>query len=323
VRVDHDRLFKELIRTYFKEFIQLFFPEVFEAIDFEHVNFLSEEVFTDLVLGEKRKVDVLIETKLKGEAAMIIVHFESQAQFQKDFSDRMFVYFSRLYEKYRRQILPIAIFSYNEVKNEESSFELSFPFLNVLKFQYYKVELRKKNWRDYINQNNPVAAALLSKMRYTKKERVEVKKEFLRMLVRLKFDQARMSLITGFFDTYLVLNDKEERLLREEIQMLDPEEEGKIMELKSNWEKTAELRGELKGKIQGKLEGKLEGERTILCKFIKAQFGSASNEMVEQITCITNLDLVDRLTDQLFSVSRIEEARKLVEEAFKNQKMEN
>lgn len=148
--MDHDRLFKELIRTFFKEFVELFFPEAFELIDFEHVNFLSEEVFTDLVLGEKRKVDVLIETKLRGEDTLIIVHLESQAQYQSSFPDRMFVYFSRLYEKYRRRILPMAIFSYDEVRNEENSLQLSFPFLEVLKFQYFIVELRKKDWREYI-----------------------------------------------------------------------------------------------------------------------------------------------------------------------------
>jgi len=58
-----------------------------------------------------------------------------------------------------------------------------------------------------------------------------------------------------------------------EILLLDShgsqKEEVKIMELKTNWEKTAEH----KGIIQGKLEGKLEEGRRILSKFIKAQFG--------------------------------------------------
>lgn len=52
------------------------------------------------------------------------------------------------------------------------------------------VELKKKNWRDYLKSNNPVAAALLSKMGYSETERIEVKKEFLRMLVRMKLDPA-------------------------------------------------------------------------------------------------------------------------------------
>lgn len=64
--VDHDRLFKELITTFFEEFLLLFFPHVHEHIDFQHVSFLSEELFTDVTAGEKYRVDVLVETKLKG-----------------------------------------------------------------------------------------------------------------------------------------------------------------------------------------------------------------------------------------------------------------
>jgi putative sterol carrier protein len=246
-------------------------------------------------------VDVLIETKLSGEDAIIIVHFEAQAKYQKNFEERMFLYFSQ----------------------EPDSFKLTFQFKEILRFQYYTVVLRKKNWRDFIKHSNPVAAALLSKMRYNKSERVHVKMEFLRMLLRMKLDLARIHLITGFFDTYLVLNDIEERQLQEEIQRLDPIEEEKIMELKTNWEKTAELRGELKGKLEGKLEGKIqgkiEGEKKILKKFIQAHFGEASKGMLEQVACLTDLDILDHLTDQLFRNSDIEVARRLVNEAYDKQ----
>lgn len=55
--IDHDRLFKELIETFFKEFIELFFPEEYKQIDFSHVKFLSQEIFTDITAGERRRLD--------------------------------------------------------------------------------------------------------------------------------------------------------------------------------------------------------------------------------------------------------------------------
>ncbi|QGQ93574.1 transposase [Paenibacillus psychroresistens] len=304
MRIEHDRLFKELLRTFFAEFMDLFFQEVYEAIDFNHVAFLSEEVFTDVVVGEVHKVDVLIETKLKDKDALIIVHFESQAQFQEKFAERMFIYSSRLYAKYRKPIIPIVIFSYDQVKEEPDHFVMRLPFIEILSFQFFKLELRKKNWRDFIEQDNPVAAALLSKMGYTKEDRVQVKKEFLRMLVRLHLDPARMRLISGFFDTYLKLDDIEEIQLQKEIAMLEPHEEEKIMDLRTNWEKTAELNGELKG------------EQKILKKFLKAHFGDDSRVMLEQIDHLTDLDILEQLTDQLFQNSDFSEAKKLVSEAY-------
>lgn len=115
----------------------------------------------------------------------------------------MFVYFSRLFEKYRKRILPIAVFSYNEKRNEPNTFQIAFPFLDVMKFQYLTIELNQLHWREFIRKDNPVAAARLSKMGYTKEERVQVKLEFIRMLVRLELDPARTELLFGFFETYL------------------------------------------------------------------------------------------------------------------------
>src|SRR5699024_2482433 len=118
----------------------------------------------------------------------------------------MYQYFSLLYHKYRKPIIPIAVFSYEE-NWEKDQYTMAFPFLNVLTFNYLTLQLRKKNWRDYIRTNNPVAAALLSKMGYTDDEKVQVKKEFLKMLVKMELNPAKQRLVYGFFEKYLTLNE--------------------------------------------------------------------------------------------------------------------
>ncbi len=255
-RTDHDRLYKELFRTFLAEFVQLFFPEAYEAIDFTNVTFLEQELFTDVTGGEKRYVDILAEAELKGERTAIIVHVENQAQRQNRFHERMFIYFSRLFEKYRSRILPIAVFSYDTDRDEPDQFIMSFPFKSILQFSFYSVTLHHKPWRSYIRQDNPVAAALLSQMGYDASERVQVKKEFLRMLVRLQLDPARTQLVTGFFETYLTLNAEEETELREEIEQLDEQEMQEIFRIETSWER--------KGRFEGKIEGKIEVARRML-----------------------------------------------------------
>ncbi|UCZ53535.1 Rpn family recombination-promoting nuclease/putative transposase [Bacillus shivajii] len=245
--VDHDRLFKELLTTYFEEFMLLFFPEVYEEIDFSELNFLSEELYTDVTAGEKYRVDLLAETKLKGEDSLIIIHLEPQSYAQDSFNERMFLYFSRLYEKYRRKIVPIAIFSYDTIRNEPNIFEISFPFLKTLHYQFLKVELKKHNWRDFVRKENPVAAALLAKMGYNDSERIEVKKEFLRMIVRMNIDMARQTLLTGFFETYLKLSSEEENQLIEEVKQMDKKEGEKVMEVMVSYERRGMEKGIEKG----------------------------------------------------------------------------
>ncbi|ALX50015.1 hypothetical protein AOX59_16370 [Lentibacillus amyloliquefaciens] len=77
----------------------------------------------------------------------------------------------------------------------------------------------------------------MSKMEYTEDEKIEVKKEFLRMLVRLELDPARNRELTTFFETYLKLTDEEEYILQEEVRHLNPDEEAKVMELMTSYER--------------------------------------------------------------------------------------
>ena len=145
-RIDHDRLFKELLESFFADFVEIFFPEAYAAMEWGNIKFLQREIFTDVTMGDKHLVDILVETKLKDEPGIVLIHFENQAQKQPNFAQRMFIYCSRLYQEYRCQVLPIAVFSYPEVREEADRFKLGFPFLKVLDFHFLKLELKKHNW---------------------------------------------------------------------------------------------------------------------------------------------------------------------------------
>lgn len=257
--IHHDQLFKQLLHTFFYEFLEAFFPEVHRSIDFSSLKPLSEEMFTDLVEGESRRADIIIETKLKNQETLIIIHIEPQSYGQPNFHERMYHYFSMLYNKYRKPILPIAIFTYDQKRNEQNQFTVSFPFFHVLTFQFLMLELRKMNWRTFIHTNNPVAVALLSKMGYTEKEKVQVKMEFLRMLVKMELNPAKAVLINGFFETYLTLNESEEEELMEEIKQLDKQESELIFKLPNSWREKGIAEGIRKGREEGIQKGIAEG----------------------------------------------------------------
>ena len=138
----------------------------------------------------------------------MLIHVEMQAYRQRNFDRRMFKYFCRLYEKHNKKVLPIAVFSHDSLVEEKDSHEVAFSFFKVMRFHFLKVQLKQIPWRTYIHRKNPVAAALLSKMNYTPQERVQVKLQFLRMLLRMELNPARMQLLAGFFDQYMVLNYK-------------------------------------------------------------------------------------------------------------------
>src|SRR5699024_4220078 len=90
--INHDKLFKQLIRYFFDDFLEVFFPEIYKQIDLASISFVSGEVFTDVVKGSSRRLDMVVETKLRDTEAIILLHVESQSSVQYDFNERMFQY---------------------------------------------------------------------------------------------------------------------------------------------------------------------------------------------------------------------------------------
>lgn len=79
----------------------------------------------------------------------------------------------------------------------------------MLEFNYRVIQLNRFQWQDFMNQPNPVASALMSKMRKSNQERPLVKLASLRLLSSLGLNPAQVQLISGFIDTYLRLNAEE------------------------------------------------------------------------------------------------------------------
>jgi predicted transposase/invertase (TIGR01784 family) len=236
-QIDHDQRFKELISTFFIEFLELFLPELARAIEPDSVTFREQEYFVDLVDGEAKIIDLLAEVKLAGEDATVLIHIEPQSTGRPAFPQRMFFYFSRLHQKHLKRIYPIAIFSYDQpLETAQTQYKVEFPSLKVLEFNFTAIQLNRLNWRDFIDRPNPVAAALMAKMAIEAKDRPKVKAECLRLLVTLKLDPAKTALISQFVDTYLRLNAKEEKTFQAEIDTLEIGQKEEIMQATTSWE---------------------------------------------------------------------------------------
>lgn len=73
--IDHDRLFKELISTFFLEFLELFFPQVMAYLEPESLKFLDKEVFTDVTAGEQYEADLVVQIRFRGGNTFAVVAF--------------------------------------------------------------------------------------------------------------------------------------------------------------------------------------------------------------------------------------------------------
>ena len=212
--LDHDQIFKQLIESFFREFMQLFFSAEAALIDFNLVEFLREELFTDIPDGQRRRLDLVVKVDLLGggeKFVLIHVEFESSRP-DADFPRRMYRYFSQLYLRHQTEILPVAVFTDDVLWQTPvpDFLELSLAGSTIVRFVYRQIKLKQLDHRAFLSSNNPLAYALMAKMDYNATERVRLKADFLRLILGCGVNPARQSLLAEFVGTYLPLSVPEQ-----------------------------------------------------------------------------------------------------------------
>lgn len=300
--MDHDRLFKELLTTFFVEFLELFFPAVRAYLEPGSLEFLDKEVFTDVTSGERHQADIVVKARFRGSDACFLLHVENQEKPQTVFPQRMFRYFARLHEKYALPVYPIALLAFDAPRRPEPDrYQVVFPDKTVLEFSYAVVQLNRLNWRDFVRQQNPIASALMAKMRIAPEDRPKVKMECLRLLATLRLNPAKMQLISGFIDSYLVLNAEENRTFKAEIEAITPKRtKDKTMQIVTSWMR------------EGIAQGLHQGEAKIVLRQLHKRFGEVSEEMQQRVNAFSDEQL-EELADALLDFETRAEAEQWIE----------
>ena len=280
----HDRAFKQLISTFLLEFLDLFFPQVREYLDESSLVFLDKEIFTDLLTGQQREADLVARAQWRGRETFFLISIEGQGDDTKGFQERFYLYCHYLYQKYRAPVYPIVVF-YDQYPAAEQphTFRVGFPDLTVFEFNYRVIQLNKLNWRDFVRQANPVASALMARMKIANKDRPFVKLECLRLLVSLKLDRAKMHLISAFIDTYLTLNAAEKAIFQKELAKIEPERKEEVMELTTSWMRE----GIQIGEAQGIPIGQRQEAMNLVTRQLRRRLGTALGAYEKQLENLT------------------------------------
>lgn len=278
--IDHDQLFKRLLREFFGEFVALFLPSVASYLDPTSIEFLDKELFTEKPPGEKRNADLVAKARFRGVTAYFLIHVEPESSRRRKrgaFAWRMFDYFAMLTREHRLPVYPVALLSYDTPRDlEADSLRIEFPDKTVLEFRFTVIQLNRLNWRDYLQHDNPAAAALMAKMGFAPEERVEVKKECLRMIARLKYEPERTKFLGQFVDTYLRLNAEEQTKLKAALQKLPRREREATMEITTSWEEEGIVKGIVIGEKRGLKQGLKQGlqhEQDLVLRMLTRRLG--------------------------------------------------
>ena len=273
---DHDALFKQLLLTFFVEFVLAFLPDVAAQIDFDTIAFQPQELLADLVGGDKQIVDLLVKVKRRGQDAFLLIHVENQSRTEADFAFRMFRYAALLHIKYRLPVYSVAVFSYDApVRPEPNRYAMQVFGKARLQGEFTVIQLNRLSWRKFIKTPNPAAAALMTKMKIAPKDRLKVTREIVRMIATLKLDPARTHLIANFMDAYLKLTAEEMQQYERKYSAETTQEEKATMELLPHTRYA--------GRMEGLQEGLQAGKEELVIGLINRRFGSAPPQITERL----------------------------------------
>lgn len=263
-RIPHDRLFKQLLGVFLFEFLELFLPDLANKIQAESIVLLDKELFPKG--DQERRADLVAEVRTRqGEPATFLLHLEHEAQnaAPKEFAWRMLQYTLHLHRRTQQAVYPIALLSYSRpTRALVTSYNIHCPQFRTLSFKYRVVQLNRLDWRSYAKIENPVAAALMSRMRIEPGERPLVKLACLRTLARLALSTDKADLISVFFDAYLPLSVDEEEHFRQEFGRISEEERETMARLTTSWErKGRELERERAEQELQQIRERVEQER--------------------------------------------------------------
>ncbi len=143
-RSHFDEGWKDAIEIYFEQFLQLLFPEIYKDIDFDKgYQFLDKEI--EKVLKEsltgKRRADKLVKVCLKdGCEQYILIHIEVQGSEEHEFEERMYVYNYRIYDRYRVNVVSLAVLADENKDFRPSKYEVNYwGFTHIFKFPAVKL----------------------------------------------------------------------------------------------------------------------------------------------------------------------------------------
>ncbi len=110
---DYDSPWKEALDRFLPSFLEFFFPTVHAAIDwsrgFESLDKELQQIVREGELG-KRLADMLFKVwRSIGDEAWLLIHVEIQNQPDPDFPERMFVYFFRIFDRFHRPPVSLAV----------------------------------------------------------------------------------------------------------------------------------------------------------------------------------------------------------------------
>jgi len=168
---DFDTPWKDILDLWFAQFVEFFFPEMHAGINWARgYEFLDKElqkIAPRVKAGGRLYVDKLVKVWRKdGREEWLLIHVEVQGQKEKHFGRRMYGYNTRLFSRYNRTVVSVAVLTDEQADWRPHAFgydrwgckvAFEFPVVKLLDYADKEAELEA--------DPNPFAVVVLAHLK--------------------------------------------------------------------------------------------------------------------------------------------------------------
>jgi hypothetical protein len=312
--MDHDQRFKALIRDFFPDFLNLFFPIISARLDLSTVEWLDTEMLPDPPEGARHLLDMVARVKASSSDSSVPENFLALVHLEIESSDkttsikpRLPYYYLHLLARYQIPIMPIVLYlrvGLDGIGIDEV--ELKFFDEVVMRFRYYYVGLPALDALQYLEGDNWLGIALTALMSMPRGEIPWIGAEALRKLSEAPLNEQQKFLLTDCVEAYLPLDEEGQKLFK---QFTDRENYARLNAMnKTTYDRGME-KGMEKGIEQGVQRG-VESTRQVVLDIaediLQRKFGPLSDSILDQLHQL-NLEQLRRISLNASSVKSLTE----------------
>lgn len=306
---NYDSPWKELLEADFQQFMEFFFPDAAQQIDWEQpVIFLDKElqqVVRDADLG-RCLADKLVQVSLKrGDEVWVLIHVEVQNQPESNFAERMFCYYYRIRDRYSRQVASFAVLGDDRPSWRPQQFsdelfgcqvDFRFPIVKLLDY--------RNQWDQLEVSDNVFAIVVMAHLktletRHNGRERQRWKFALIRGLYQRGFEAEEVISLLHFIDWLMNLPEELDQQLWQQVNQLREEQR---MQYLTSFERRARQEGLEQGIEQGVRRGKIE----LVGQQLSERLGSLDAQRQSRLDQLSSGQL-DALARQLFQFQSLDD----------------
>jgi len=311
---DYDSPWKEIIELYFPSFLEFFFPLAYAEIDWNRpYQFLDKELHQlepDAEIG-KRLVDKVAKVwLLNGEEAWVLVHLEVQGQYDSKFTERMYTYNYRLFDRHKKRVISLAVLADEDPNWRPSSYNYQLGGCRVsLEFPIAKLLDYEPSLSSLETSKNPFAIVVMAhlKSKATKRspeDRLQWKLSLVRILLESGLSRQDIRQLFRFIDWIMVLPEELAISFKTEIKSY---EEARKMRYVTSIERLAKQEGIEEGLQEGRQLGVIQSSQDSVIEVLETRFGEVPITIINAVNNINDSSVLKTLLKRAISIPSLAE----------------